>query len=85
MKFPHCAQKPSRLINSDITTLAFSVKKYSKSTLWKFQNFVITQVLREINLGDSTNPKSAIFEVLNFAFYEILHFLEAEIYQINKI
>ena len=58
------------------------------TTMWKFQNFAITQILCEINLGDSTNAKSAIlthFEVLNFAFYEILHFLKAGIYQINKI
>ena len=55
--------------------------------MWKFHDFSITQILREINFGDSTNAKSAILthlEVLNFAFYEILHFLkEAEIYQIN--
>ena len=57
-------------------------------TVWKFYNFAITQILREIKHGDSTSAKSAIMthlEVLNFAFYDILHFLKAEIYQINKI
>ena len=56
--------------------------------MWKFPDFFITQILREIKFGDSTSAKSAILthlEVLNFAFYEILHFLKAEIYQINKL
>ena len=51
--------------------------------------FSITQILREINFGDSRSAKYAILtqlKVLNFAFYEILHVLKgAEIYQINKI
>ena len=57
-------------------------------SVWKFQNFAITQILREINFGDSTSAKSAILThlvVLNFALYEISHFLKEEIYQINKI
>ena len=56
--------------------------------MWKFHDFSITQILREINFGDFTSAKSAILthlEVLNLAFYEILYFLKAEIYQINKI
>ena len=56
--------------------------------MWKFHDFCITQILREIDFGDSRSAKFAIsknLEVLNFAFHEILHFLKAEIYQINKI
>ena len=56
--------------------------------MWKFQDFSITQILREINFGDSRRAKSANLtnlEVLNFAFYEIWHFLKAKIHQINKI
>ena len=56
--------------------------------MWKFHDFSITQILREISFGDCRSAKSAILtqlEVLNFAFYEILHFLKAEIYRINKI
>ena len=56
--------------------------------MWKFHDFSITQILREIKFGDSSSTKSAILtnlECLNFAFYEIWHFLKAEIYQINKI
>ena len=57
-------------------------------TVWKLQDFSVTQILREIKVGQSRNTKSAILthlETLNFNFYEILHFLEAEINQINKI
>ena len=52
------------------------------------KNDFITQILREINLGDSRSAKSAIsthFKALNIYFYEFLHFLKAEISQISKI
>ena len=44
-------------------------------------------MLHEINFGVSRSAKSAILthlEALNFDFYEYLHFLEADIYQILK-
>ena len=56
--------------------------------MWKFHNFSITHILREINFEDSRSEKPAIsahLEALNFDFYEILHFLRAEIYQSNKL
>ena len=56
--------------------------------MWKFQDFSITQILREINFEESGSVKSAILthlEAVNFDFYEFLHFLMAEIYPINKI
>ena len=45
-----------------------------------------TQILREINFGDSRTEKSAIIphlevEALNFDFHEFLHFLKAANYQ----
>ena len=55
--------------------------------MWKFQDFSITQILREIKFGNYTSAKSAILthlEALNFDIYTFLHFLEAEIYQISK-
>ena len=57
-------------------------------TVWKFHTFAITQILREINLWNSRGAKSAILihlEAQEFDFYEFLHFLKAEIYQIHKI
>ena len=56
--------------------------------MWKFHDFSITQILREINFGDFRRAKSAIItllEALNFSFYEFLRFLKAAIDQINKI
>ena len=58
------------------------------TTVWKFQKFSITQILREINFRDSRSAKSTILthlEALNFDFYAFLHFLKAEIYQTNTI
>ena len=55
--------------------------------MWKLQDFHVTQILREINFGDSRSTKAAILthlEALNFASYEFLHFLKAEIYLISE-
>ena len=57
-------------------------------TVWKFQDFSITQILREIIFGDSRNAKSAILthlETLNSDLYEFLHFLKPETFQINTM
>ena len=56
--------------------------------MWKFHDFSINQILREINLWVSIRAKSAILthlEAMNFDFYELLHFLKSEIYQTSKI
>ena len=45
-------------------------------TVWKFHNFSITQILREI-FGDFRNARSAILahlEALNFDFYDFCPF-----------
>ena len=55
--------------------------------MWKFQDFCIIEILREINFEDSRSGKTAIYshvEASNFDFYEFLHFLEDEI-QVSKI
>ena len=44
------------------------------STVWKMQNFSVTQILREIKI-----------EALNFDFNEFLTFLQTDIYHIDKI
>ena len=33
-------------------------------TVWKFQAFSVTQILREINFGECKKSKSAIFAIL---------------------
>ena len=58
------------------------------STVWKFQDFSIIHILREINFGKSRSAKSTILthlDALNFVFNQFLHFLKTGIYQINKI
>ena len=58
------------------------------NTVQKCHDFSITQILREINFGESASAKSAILkhlEALNFDFNAFLHFLKAENYQMNKI
>ena len=55
--------------------------------MWKFHDFSVTQILREINFDVTRSTKSAILtthlETQNFDFYEFLHYLKAEIYQIT--
>ena len=51
--------------------------------MWKFHDFSIAHILREIKFEDSRSAKTAIsthLEVLNFDFYELLHFLKDEIH-----
>ena len=61
----------------------------SLSTVGKFHDICIIKILlREIKFEDSQSAKSAILphlEVLQFDFYEFLHFLKTEIDQLNKI
>ena len=70
--------------NGQLSTIHFVSYVPLYYTVWKFQDFSITQMLREISFGDSKSAKSAIFthlETLNFDFYAILHFVKYEIDQ----
>ena len=51
-------------------------KVNSKYTVWKFHNFSITHILREINYEyiSTTSAILSQLEALNFDFYEFLHF-----------
>ena len=56
--------------------------------MWKFHDFSITDILREINFGGPISAKSAILthsEPLDFDFYEFLLFLKAKNYQMIQI
>ena len=58
-----------------------------EGTVWKFHDYCIIQILREIRFEDFQSAKSATLphlEALQFDYYEFLHFLKAEIYQMNK-
>ena len=66
----------------------FCYEKGQENTVWKFHAFCIFQILREINFEDFWSAKSAILphlEALNFDIYDFLHFLKAEIDQMEKI
>ena len=52
----------------DATTHAYYYKYCYVRTVWKFHDFSITQILREINFGDCRSAKSAILTYLNFDF-----------------
>jgi len=56
--------------------------------VWKFHDFSITQILREINFGDFRRAKSAIstrLEALDFDFHEFLNFSNPGFYQMGEI
>ena len=40
-----------------------SEEESGEGTVWKFQDFSVIQILREINLGESRSPKTAIFAI----------------------
>ena len=81
--------RPQRICHLPrIRSLVSSIIQKVCITVWKFQDFSITQILREINLWASRSAKCAILtllEALKFDFNEFLHFLKAEIDQISKI
>ena len=73
-------------IAEKIVSIKYEIHKI-RNTMWKFQDFSVTQILREIKFGDSRCAKSAILthlQALNFDFHDFLHFLKNEIYKINR-
>ena len=47
--------------------LDFQLKIQHKCTVWKFHDFSITQILREITFEDFRSAKSAILKHLDFS------------------
>ena len=50
-------------------------------TVWKFQDFSITQILREINFEESGSAKNAVFAILgavNFVHLVIISLLKVQ-------
>ena len=55
--------------------------------MWKFHEFSITRILREINLGDSKKAKSSILshlEALNLEFNALLHLLKLKFTKLSN-
>ena len=42
----------------------FMTKVSAPTTVWKFQDFSVIQILREINFGESRSSKTAVFAIL---------------------
>ena len=55
------------------------------NTVWKFHDFSITYILREINFEDCVSAKSAISTHLEAMNFVLLHYLKAEIDQMKTI
>ena len=49
----------------------FLWKYGEKHTVWKFQDFSISQILREINFGDSISAKTPDFALLGLTILSI--------------
>ena len=55
-------------------------------TVWKFQDFCITEILREINFEDSRSAKSANFAILGAVnFVHLVHFSLQKVKKSMKI
>ena len=84
-KMPKFASRKNRFEDSRNLSNGFLLKKWftngflkafhriftQRCTVWKFHDFSISQILREINLGDSRRAKSAILtlsEIQNLDF-----------------
>ena len=62
--------------------------KRVKGTVWKFQDFTITQILREINFGGCRSSKTAVLAILgalkminlvNFSILKMQKFIKIKI------
>ena len=70
------------------STIYENVRKRFSTSSQCGHDFSITKILREINVRDYRNAKSAILirsEDLNFNFYGLLHFLKDGKYQMYPI
>ena len=85
--------KPNRSLTTlycFVLQLHFDLKPYRSRklpTLWKFQDFSITQFLREINLGNSISAKYAFLthlQALNFEFYDFWTFWKVQFTKLTK-
>ena len=60
--------------------VSFSFSRSSRGTVWKFHDFLITQILREINLGESGSSKTTIF-----AIFGALNFVNLVDFSLQKV
>jgi len=67
--------------------------KRVKGTVWKFQDFSITQILREINFGGCRSSKTAVLAILgalkminlvNFSLQKMQEFIKIKIQSLYR-
>ena len=74
------------LKNNTSYTVSQWEKQIRYMTVWKFQNFCITQILREINFVDSRSVKTAFFAILRAAnFVHLVNFNLRKVHKFTKI
>ena len=54
--------------------------KRRTSTVWKFQDFYVIRILREINFGESRSTKNGVF-----AIFGALNLVELVIFSLQKV
>ena len=82
------AQWSGKIVNKQLMKCKQCVKTRNLLTVWNFQDFCITEILREINFVNSRSAKSVILTqlgALNFDFYEFLHFLRLKYTKLTKV
>ena len=62
-------------------------------TVWKFKDFSVTQIFREINFGESRSAKTAVFAILgalnfhnlvNFSLQKVQKFIKKSQFRASK-
>ena len=66
-------------VNADQTSFG-TLEDRIVLTAWKFQDFSVTHILREINFGESRSSKTAVF-----AFFENLDFVNLLNFSLQKV
>ena len=68
----HDAQQTLKNWLLKIPTAANEFSKSNKRTVWKFEDFFITQILREINFAECRSAKIAFFAIFGALNFVIL-------------
>ena len=70
----------------NVTFTKFLSNIFPHYTVWKFYDFSVTQILREINFGDSRSSKTAVLAILgalsnfvNFTLQKMQNFIKTTI------
>ena len=71
-----------KLVTLEPLKKLFLDTKRRQDTVWKFHDFSVIQILREINFGDSTSSKTALFAILGAQNF--VHLVDFSLQKIQK-